>query len=257
MRSAVAKATAPPEPPSPMMTETSGHADLQALLGRAGDRLGLAALLGALAGVGAGGVDEGDDRHREAVGEVHQPDRLAVALGAGHAEVAGDARAGVVALLVADDDDGAVVEAGEAAHDRVVVGEVAVAGERGPLGEQVVDVVLAVRPLGVAGDQGLPPGVEAAVEVVEQGRGLAVEGLRLVLDVHLGVLAGEGAKLLGLALDLGEAPFEVEIGLHPPLPGPGGHIERRPGECNSSGKRVGARCWDCGINRLPSVSGFA
>ena len=39
------------------------HADLQALLGRAGDRLGLAALLGALAGVGAGGVDEGDDRH--------------------------------------------------------------------------------------------------------------------------------------------------------------------------------------------------
>ena len=130
MRSAVAKATAPPEPPSPMMTETTRHADLQALLGGAGDRLGLAALLGALAGVGAGGVDEGDDRQAEAVGEVHQPDRLAVALGAGHAEVARDARAGVVALLVADHHHGAVVEAGEAAHHRVVVGEVAVAGER-------------------------------------------------------------------------------------------------------------------------------
>ena len=36
------------------------HADLQALLGRARDRLGLAALLGALAGIGAGGVDERD-----------------------------------------------------------------------------------------------------------------------------------------------------------------------------------------------------
>ena len=89
-----------------------------------------------------------------------------------------------------------------------------------------------MRPLGVAGDQGLPPGIEAAVEFVEQGRGLAVEGLRLVLDVHLGVLAGERAQFLGLALDLGEALFEVEIGLH----AAGsvdlcGHIDRRRREC--------------------------
>ena len=136
MRSAVAKATAPPEPPSPMTTETSGTPIGEALLGGAGDRLGLAALLGALAGVGAGGVDQGDDREVEAVGEVHEADRLAVALGAGHAEVAGDARAGVVALLVADHHHGAVVEAGEAAHDRVVVGEGAVAGERRPFAEE-------------------------------------------------------------------------------------------------------------------------
>ena len=74
-----------------------------------------------------------------------------------------------------------------------------------------------MRALGVAGDQGLPPGVEGAVEVVEQRGGLAVEGGGLVVDVHLGVLAGQGAQLFGLALDLGEALFEVEIGLHTAL----------------------------------------
>ena len=54
---AAAMASAPPEPPSPV-TAIIGRAERQASLHRAGDGLGLAALLGADAGVGAGGVDE-------------------------------------------------------------------------------------------------------------------------------------------------------------------------------------------------------
>ncbi len=41
----------------------------------------IAALLGLGAGVGARRVDEGDDRHPEALGQLHEPHRLAVALG--------------------------------------------------------------------------------------------------------------------------------------------------------------------------------
>ena len=81
---------------------------------RAGDRLGDAALLGLRAGMGAGHVDEGDDRQAEPLGELHDPHRLAVALGVGHAEVAPDVLVGVGALLLADDDDPPAVDPGEA-----------------------------------------------------------------------------------------------------------------------------------------------
>ena len=48
----------------------------------------LAPRLGLQAGVGAGGVDEGDDGTAELLRLMHEPLGLAVALGAGHAEVA-------------------------------------------------------------------------------------------------------------------------------------------------------------------------
>ena len=80
-------ASAPPEPPSPTITATLGTPSDRRHVGRAGDRLGLAALLGVDAGKGAGGVDQRNDRQAEAVGEFHQPRRLAIAFGARHAEI--------------------------------------------------------------------------------------------------------------------------------------------------------------------------
>ena len=46
-----------------------------------------------------------DDGQAELVGQAHQAQRLAVALGMGEAEVVLDVLLGVVALLVADDHD--------------------------------------------------------------------------------------------------------------------------------------------------------
>src|SRR6185436_21175030 len=66
------------------------------------DGLGLAALLGVDAGISAGGVDEGEYRQAELFGELHHAQRLAVALGLGHAEIARDLFLGVAALLVAE-----------------------------------------------------------------------------------------------------------------------------------------------------------
>ena len=113
-----------------------GHAEREAGLGRAGDGLGLAALLGLDAGKGARGVDQRDDRQVEAVGELHQPHRLAVALGPRHAEIVLDAAVGVGALFLADDADRAAAEPAEAADDRLVLAEGAVAGERREIGDQ-------------------------------------------------------------------------------------------------------------------------
>src|SRR5690606_27057720 len=51
------------------------------------DRLRLAARLGIDAGIGARRVDQGQDREAEPVGQLHQADRLAVALRPRHAEI--------------------------------------------------------------------------------------------------------------------------------------------------------------------------
>src|SRR5436189_2722854 len=49
--------------------------------------ISLAALFGADAGVCALGIDQRHQRQREAFGEPHQPQRLAIAFGLGHAVV--------------------------------------------------------------------------------------------------------------------------------------------------------------------------
>ncbi len=86
-----------------------------------GNRLGLAALFGTDAGVGARGVDERHDGAAELLSESHEPQRLAVSLGMGHAEVAAQVLLHVAALLVADDHDRAAVETSPSPHDGGIV----------------------------------------------------------------------------------------------------------------------------------------
>ena len=93
----------------------------------------------------------------------------------------------------------------------MVVGKVAITRKRRELGKEGGDVVAGVRAVGVAGDLAFAPGREVLVEVAQQRLGLAVKRGGLLLDVHLGVGAGDGAQFLGLALDLGQGFFEVEV----------------------------------------------
>jgi hypothetical protein len=80
-------------------------------------------------GIGARGVDQAEHRDVEAVGHLHQPHRLAVALRPRHAEIVLEPALGRRTLLVSDDADAFAAEASEAADDRFVLGELAVAGE--------------------------------------------------------------------------------------------------------------------------------
>ena len=76
-------------------------------------------------------VDEHDDRPVELLGEPHRAQRLAVPLRPRVAEVAEDLLLGVAALDVADEQHRLALVVGEAGHDRVVVGEAAVAVDLG------------------------------------------------------------------------------------------------------------------------------
>src|SRR5207244_9646107 len=116
------------------------------------DRLRLTPLLGADARVRAGRVDEGKDRLAELLGELHEPERLAVTLGVGHAEVARDLLARVTPLLVADDDEAEPLEAREAADDGRVVAVEPVAVELDEVLEEELDEVARVGAPGVPGE---------------------------------------------------------------------------------------------------------
>ena len=151
-RSATPSASAPPEEPSPITTATAGTR-----------RRSIVCMLRAIAPPwprssaprareGARGVDEGDDRQVELVGQGHHPHRLAVALGPGHAEVAVGALGRVAALLVADDRDRAVRAAADARHDRRVVAVEAVAVQLLEVRPEPRDVVERVGPVLVAGE---------------------------------------------------------------------------------------------------------
>ena len=144
-------------------------------------------------GIGARRVDQGEHRQAEALGQVHQPHRLAIALRVGHAEIVAHPALGVGALLVADHDHRAAAEASEAALDRAVVAEGAVAGERRVILEQARDVVREMRPLGMARDLRLLPGVELGVGLAQQLLGARLEPGDLVGDVELAAAGADGA----------------------------------------------------------------
>ena len=192
-----------------------GHAELEAGFGRARDGLGLAALLGADAGIGAGGVDQRDHRHVEAVGHLHQPHRLAVALRPRHAEIVLEPALGVGALLVADDADALAAEAAEAADDRVVLAELAVAGERREIGDQ-----RARRSRGnAAAADGARPASSARASAWHRGRRAparpwprAARSPRRSRPRRRS--ACMRAQFLDLGLELGDRLFEIEIGAH-------------------------------------------
>ena len=199
-----------------------GDAEREAGVGRAGDRLGLAALLGVDAGKGAGGVDEGDDRKLEAVGKLHEAGRLAIALGPGHAEIVLEAALRVVALLLADDDDGCAAEPAETADDRLVLAEIAVAGERGEVGDQTFQIVGAARPPLDARDLGFLPGGEGGVEVGERLLRLRLELGDLLGERGQVALLGDGAQFVDAGVDIGDGLFETQIGAHEPFGRPAG-----------------------------------
>src|SRR5690606_15674384 len=91
-----------------------------------GNGLALVALLGIDARIGAGSIDEGQDRQLEALGHFHQAASLAIALGTRHAEVAAYLLAYFTPLLVTDHHYRLAVQAGRATDDGSVIGEMTI-----------------------------------------------------------------------------------------------------------------------------------
>ena len=187
------------------------HANFQTFGGGAGNRLGLTALFRALAGIGAGRVDQGHNRQVEAVGQIHQPHRLAIALRPRHAKVALDPGFGVMALFMADHHHGHVIEPRDPAHHCMVIGKAAVAGKRGKFGEEPLNVILGVRAVRMARNLAFLPWGQRLIEIFQEAVRLAVQRLGFFRDVHGRVRARQRPQFLGLAFNLGEWLFEIQI----------------------------------------------
>src|SRR5207244_12156484 len=132
----------------------------------------------------------------------------------GHAEMAHDLSRGIAAVLGADDHAGRVAEARQAADDRGVVGEGAVAVQLLEMREQHLHIVQRVGPLRMASDLRHLPGRQLAVDVLGEGLAALGEPLDLLGDVDRGIVR-HVAQLLDALLQLGDRLLEFEErGLH-------------------------------------------
>src|SRR5207248_11770249 len=107
-------AQGPAGPPFPDDHADDGRGDTGHLQKVGGDKLSLAALLGADAGIGARGVDQADDRQAELGSDPHLDECLAVCIRMGTTVEALRPLLGGVSLLMADEHDPEVAEPREA-----------------------------------------------------------------------------------------------------------------------------------------------
>jgi hypothetical protein len=188
-----------------------GGAERQAAFGGTGDGLALPAFLGAHAGIGAGGVDEGQDRQVELLGHVHQAHRLTVAFGPGHPEVVLQAGLGVAALFVAHHHHRHAAEAAKPADHRLVVAEGAVAAQLDEVLDQPSQEVGKVRPVRVAGHLGLLPWVQPRIDVAAESVCAAAQSVDFGLERASFGGFRELGQFVELGLDLGDGPFEIQV----------------------------------------------
>lgn len=147
---------------------------------------------------------------------LHDTHGLAVALGPGAAEIVLQPRLGVVALLQPQHRDRLAAEAREAGHQRLVLGEGAVAGQRREVGEQRPHVIEAVRPVGMARHLHLLPRRQLAVDVAQRLLRTLLQPGDLVGDVDGLAALRQLLQLQDLAFEVGDRLFEIEIIEHPP-----------------------------------------
>ena len=107
---------------------------------------------------------------------------------------------------------GCAVEAGEAADDRRIVAEVAVAVDLEPVGEDVLDVVEGEGAVDVAGELGALPAAEVGEDLFAQLLGLLLQLLDVAGEIDL--FRGIFAQFANLLLQLDERFFKIQIELH-------------------------------------------
>ena len=133
-----------------------------------------------------------------------------------------------------DQHDPAAVDPGEAADDRRVVGEGAVAGERHEIVGEPGDIILEMRPLGMARDLRLLPRRQLGIGVAQQLGRLGLEPADLGVDVDVAA-ARRLAQLGDAGLELGDRLFEIEVGRH----GRGAGRPKLPPSVNDGASRAG------------------
>ena len=176
--SAIPIPSAPPEPPSPITVVTIGvwSADISRRFRAIASETPRSSL--SRPGIRSRRVDEREDRLVELLGQLHDPECLAIALRARHPEIAPDLLLRVATLLVADHRHGASAQEPETRHDRGVVGEGAVAAPLHEIADQDAHVVEGERAVWMPRDERLLPGRQVLVDLAGELLELSFELLR-------------------------------------------------------------------------------
>ena len=135
------------------------------------------AFLGAEAGPGSLGVDEGENRHVKLLRQLHQAQRLPITFGVGHSKIATKLLLRVATALVADRHHRVVVEARPAADDGGIVAEGAISMQLDEIGEGEADVVGGEGAPRIARDLHSLERREILVDLFPQVGELPLEGL--------------------------------------------------------------------------------
>ena len=177
------------------------------------DRLRLSPLLRADPRVGAGGVDERDEREAELLRELEHTVRLPVPLRVGAPEIAQQILLRVSPLLVSDHHGGAAAEPGEAGDEGAVVAEEPVPGEFDETVRHQAEVVERVGTMRVPRDLDALPGVQVPVDFPAHRVELGLEARDLIRHVDR-LRLGELLEPLDPGLEFDDRLLEVEASIH-------------------------------------------
>jgi hypothetical protein len=115
---------------------------------------------------------------------------------------------GVPTLLVANEHDGAPIEARDAAHDGAIVGKGPIAVQLVEVVEDAADVVEQVGAQGVTRELRDLPGGQRREDRLRERSALLLQAVDLLLDVDFVVVAN-APQLFDLRLELCDRLFEV------------------------------------------------
>jgi hypothetical protein len=114
---------------------------------------------------------------------------------------------------MADDHHAATAKARQPAQNRLIVAEIAVAGERHPVVEHLGDIMFEMRSVWVTRNLRLLPGRQLRIDIAQQFRGLVLQPCDIIIDVERGVVP-HFAQFGNLPIERGDLFFEVQKGCH-------------------------------------------
>ena len=203
----MASAIAPPEPPSPITDTHQRHRKLETGLDRARNRLGLPALLSPDTRIGAGRIDQGQNRQLKTLGELHQPHSLSVALGVGHAEIMAHPPFRIRALFMPNHHDRATAKPRQPPLDRLIITKIAVTRQRRIVVEEHLDIGAEMRPLGMSRHLSLLPGRQLGICLAKQLVSALLQPLDLISEINVAAF-GKVIEFLDLAFELTDGLLE-------------------------------------------------
>ena len=106
-----------------------------------------------------------------------------------------------MAFFMANDHHWPVAQTSQSTHDRVVIGKVTVARQGSVFLKQLLNVIFAMRPVGVAGHLAFAPWCQLGVKLFQHVTGFFVQSFGLRLNIHILIVTAHRAQLFSLAFN--------------------------------------------------------